>query len=216
MRSSLVKTETFEHEETKYELKLFADGWAFTVKAFRDGREANGYSYSVTLPTAFDLNKVTGMNAVQVLFESARNDIRERNWERYVENYLASLNLKEDEGVACRKCTGRDIRIQMVDGRKMYRCAACGNIWYQNRSVGGAIEVILDEITDGVGKKGHHDSDLLILLNFPFREQDSGGPSFEDQLRNWCNQNHLDYVCFSQPDKKGKDSRMIRFTRKPA
>jgi hypothetical protein len=215
MTPRLVKTETFEHEGKNYDLKLFSDGWTFTVKSFREGREANGYSYAVVLPTAFDLNRVTGMDAVRVLFDNARNDIRERNWERYVEAYLASLNLKEDEGAACVKCTGRDIQIRIVDGRKMYRCATCGNIWYQKRSTGGGNEVILDAIADGVVENSYHEIDVLILLNVPFREY-SGGPSFDDQLRNWCNQNHLGYDVFHQKDRRGKDAQLIRFTRKPA
>jgi len=212
----VIKTEKFEHDGKEYELKLFSDGWDFTVKAFHQDREANGYSYSVSLPTAFDLQKVTGADAIKVLFENARGDIRENNWERYVEAYLQSLNLKEDQGIACRKCTSRDIAITTVDGRKMFRCTNCGNIWYAPRKDTGPILAILDDITDGVINKGNHETYVSVLLNFAFPETTSQGLSFEDQLKNWCNQNYLGFDIFYQEDKTGKEQQMICFYRKLA
>jgi hypothetical protein len=209
----LLKTEPFTHKGAEYELRLFSDGWFFKVQAFRNGQEANGYSYNVTLPTAFDLSRAGTADAIQVLFESARNDIRENNWERYVDAHIASLNLKEDEDAACQKCTSREIQIRKVDGRKMYRCTDCGDIWYENRGMTGGAEVILDDITADVIKQGFHDIDASILLNIPFSERERG-PSFQDQLKNWCNLNYLDYSTFYQEDRDGNDRQMIHFARK--
>lgn len=214
MDAKFVKMVPFEHEGKNYELRLFRQGWNFTVKAFLDGQEANGYSHSIALPTAFDLKQATGMDAIQMLFEDAKSDIREKLWERYVAACLASLNLKEDEGAACQQCTERKLKINDVDGRKIFRCLTCGNVWYGRRSRGGgAYEVQVDEIADGVVQNGYHDTIAVILLNCAFRAQN--GVSFEEQLQSWCERNYLECNDFYGTDRQGERCQMIRFTRKP-
>ena len=133
--------QTFVHDGKTYELRLRSDGWHFTVEAFLDGHRANGYSHTDTLPTAFDLHQTTSCNAIEMLFESAKDDIRQGTWERFLEA-LKSLNLTEEQSVGCQKCTGRDIEIRQVDGRKMYRCRSCNNLWYEKRTTTGMMEVI--------------------------------------------------------------------------
>lgn len=195
-------------------MKLFRNGWTFTVKAFRDRQEANGYSHSIALPTAFDLKQATGMDGIKILFENAKNDIREKLWERYIAAHLTSLNLKEDKGEACQKCTERKFNVNTVDGRKIFRCLSCGNVWYHKRTGGGgAYEIEVDEIADGVVQKGYHNEIAVILLNCAFREQ--SGVSFREQLRSWCERNYLEYVDFLGDDQQGSKCQMIRFTRKP-
>ena len=148
---NLVRTDTFQHEGTTYEICVFSDGWKFTIRAFKDGKAANGYSYNVDFPTEFDLEKARGFSAIDELIRSAKSDIVEKNWER-LDEYIAPLNLKEDEGIGCWKCTSRDIEVKMATRRKLYRCRNCGNIWYIPRGSGNAYEHELDELADGVVK----------------------------------------------------------------
>ncbi len=208
----LMRSETFTHKDKQYELRLYADGWRFTVQSFHNGERADGYSHSVDLPTAFDLQQAKNTDAIAVLFESAKNEIREENWERHVKGYLESLHLTEEQSIGCQKCTNRDIDITKVDGRKMYRCKTCGNVWYEPRKTTGATETFLDDITEGVISKGFYDIATVILLNMVFRE---GGrsPSFHDQLDNWCNQNWLRYETYVEVKKK-KEEEILHFTRR--
>jgi hypothetical protein len=48
----LLKTEAFTFEERQYEIYLDGNAWDFTVHIYLDGKPANGYSYSVSPPTA--------------------------------------------------------------------------------------------------------------------------------------------------------------------
>jgi|GEM_PF-2260020 len=204
-------TQSFIHDGKTYELRLQSDGWTFTVKAFLNGQPANGYSHSVTLPTAFDLRNTKGCDAIEILFEDAKSDIRDGTWDRLVEA-LNALHLTEDQSIGCRKCTSREVEIKTVDDRKMYRCKSCNNVWYEKRTVGGAYEMTLDDITEGVIAKGSYELHIAFLLNMNFREE-AGRPSFWDQLQNWCNQNHLAYQVFYKQIKRGKDEQWLRFTR---
>lgn len=208
---NIVRKEKFIHEGKDYEICLFSSGWDFTVKVYLDGKQANGYSYSVSLPTAFDLRNITGSDAIEVLFERAKNDIQEKNWERYVAAYLQSLNLSEERSVGCRKCTSRDIEIKQVDERKMYRCKTCGNISYEERIVTGPVLMIFDDITESVIKKGYYETHIAMLLNCVFSEE-KNNISFWDQLKNWCNQNYLKYEIFYKKSGR-KEEQWLRFTR---
>lgn len=52
-------------------------GWVATahVRAFQNGRLANGFVYSVDLPVALEFKQWTGIAAIAPLVESAKNDI---------------------------------------------------------------------------------------------------------------------------------------------
>jgi hypothetical protein len=201
----------FSHNGKAYQLRLISDGWIFTVRAFSGGRPANGYTHSVSLPTAFDLNQTKGCQAIEALFEAAKADIRKGTWEHFLKN-LNSLNLTEDQSVGCQKCTSRNIEVKQIDNRKMYLCKSCDNLWYENRTLTGATEMILDDITEGVINHGSQETLSVVLLNTTFC-QGSGKPNFWDQLKNWCTQNYLSYEPFYK-QVEGENKQWIRFTRR--
>jgi hypothetical protein len=188
---NLIRTEEFEHDGNTYEVRLYGSGWDFNVQAYLNGERANGYSYSVSLPTAIDLNIVSNLDATKLLVQHAKRDIIEDIWRQYVDAYVAGLKKTPEESLGCRSCGSRDILVSAVDERKLYECGQCGKVWYERRGMTNGWLVILDEITEGVEKKGSHETDASILLNTVFRPRDKTGLSFEDQLHNWAIQNRL-------------------------
>jgi len=194
---NIIHTEQFQHEGKNYEIRLYGSGWDFTVEAYLDSKRANGYSYSVSLPTAIDLQRVHGLDSIKLLVEHAKRDIANKVWEKYVEAYVACLKKTPEQSLGCRKCSTRDILVSTVDQRKMYECKKCGNVWYETRTVTGGFLPIIDDITEGVEGNGFHEIDTSILLNTVFRQHDKG-LSFNDQLRNWASQNKLKYEVFSR------------------
>ncbi|MBE7157490.1 MAG: hypothetical protein INR62_03480 [Rhodospirillales bacterium] len=205
----------FRFEEANYEVRVYSDGWNFTVQAYCGGQPANGYSHHVDLPTAFDLNAIRGLDVIEDLIRTARAEVETKAWQKYVVAYLAEQKTSERDSVACRKCTSRSVESSMVDGRRMFECLNCDNVWYEPRKSGGGVEVVLDEITDDVARKGSHEAFTVILLNVAFRENSSGGLSFWDQLENWSKRNRLDYDTTHKRDDRGKMQDAIRFTRRP-
>lgn len=204
----MFRTEKFEHDGNAYESRLHGSGWDFTVKTYVNGERANGYSYSVSLPTAIDLKTVQNLDAIELLFEHAKRDIVDGVWQQFVEAHVASLKKTPEESLGCRKCGSRDILSSIVDERRMHECVPCGKIWYERRQMTGPYLVIVDEITEGVEKNGSHEAQVEILLNTAFRPQNGTGASFEDQLRNWTIQNKLKHEY--RQDGKG---RAVRFWR---
>lgn len=75
----------FIHNGESYEIRLRVEGLTVEAKAFKDGRPANGYSHSVTLPVAFDFKNQTGMDAVDSLINEAKQDVYENRWEKLLE-----------------------------------------------------------------------------------------------------------------------------------
>lgn len=197
----LIEKETFVFENKNYEIHVFNDGWEITVRTYYNGKPANGYKYSVSLPTAFDLFKITQTDAVKVLKERAKKDVEDNLWNRYVENYIANLNKPTKELLGCKKCHNRNINSSFVDDREMYECIDCGNIWYEERKICNPFTTIIDDITEGVEKKGYYEIDVAILLNAAFREDGNVGLSFLDQVKNWANKNKLQFQrnSFSEP-----------------
>ena len=80
----IIHTEQYDNDGRKYEIRLYGSAWEFTVQAFINGKRANGYSYSVSLPTAIDLNTVHRLDAVKVLMDAAKRDIADRVWKQYL------------------------------------------------------------------------------------------------------------------------------------
>jgi len=129
----VIKTEKFEFEGEEYEVRIYGAAWNFTVRAYLNGKPANGYTYSVVLPTAIDLKNAHNLDAIQFLVDNAKRDIEQKTWEKYVKTYVASLKKKPSEALGCRKCGSRDISVSSIDDRDMFECESCGNLWYGKR-----------------------------------------------------------------------------------
>lgn len=207
----LLHKEPFEFEDKSYEVRIYSEGWKFTVMAYLNGSPANGYKYSVDLPTAFDLQKIHNVDAIQKLVELAKEDIRNKTWERYVTTYLQSMKTTDKDILGCQNCSSRNIVSTMVDGSKMFECQDCKNIWYKRPSSGGPYEIMLEEIINDIEKTGSHETFTVVLINTAFSENKDNGLSFEDQLQNWANKNKLRYTFFQKKDDTGKRREAIRF-----
>ncbi|OHB62499.1 MAG: hypothetical protein A2Y76_05205 [Planctomycetes bacterium RBG_13_60_9] len=207
----LLHKELFEFEHKSYEIRIYSEGWRFTVRAYLDGSPVNGYKYTVDLPTAFDLHQIQNIDAIQRLFELAKEDIQSRIWERFVTIHLRSMRTTAKDILGCQNCTSRNIVSTMVDGSKMFECQDCSNIWYERPSSAGACQIVLDQIIGEIEKTGSHETFTVALLNGPFTEDKSVGPSFMDQLQNWTNKNKLRYEFFQKRDSDGKRREAIRF-----
>ena len=75
----------FQHDGKEYEIRVNSDGLAVQIRAFLDGVPANGYIYQVNLTTAFDLKKIIGMDAIKDLIDMAKEDVKQKRWERFLE-----------------------------------------------------------------------------------------------------------------------------------
>ena len=210
---NLVKTEPFEFDKKQYEIRIFSDGWEFAIQAYINDKPANGYTYSVKLPTAFDLKKAWGLDAVQELVKTAKSDIENRNWERYVEAYLSNLRKTEERVIFCPKCQGKSIFSEIVDERKMFECKNCNNIWYKKRKITNGYLSVVDGITDEISQKGYCEIDAEILLNTAFRENSKESLSFNNKIKNWANLNKLRYQTLKRRDASGNVNTIFRFER---
>ena len=81
-------TETFLHNGKEYEVRIVSDGLRTNVRAFLDGKPANGYSHSVDLHVDFSFTKKYGYSLVKELIDTARAEVINGQWERY----LAAIN----------------------------------------------------------------------------------------------------------------------------
>ena len=72
-------------------------------------------------------------------------------------------------------------------------------------------QIVLDQIISDIEKTGSHESFTVALLNGPFTEDRTTGPSFTDQVQNWANRNKLRYEFFQKKDSAGKYREAIRF-----
>jgi hypothetical protein len=75
----------FTHDGKHYEIRCASDGYSVHVRAFLDGRPANGFEYSVDLPVAVDFRQWEGLSVVQPLIDYAKNDIVSGSWEKLQE-----------------------------------------------------------------------------------------------------------------------------------
>ena len=207
----LNRTIPFEFEGKSYEIRIYSKGWKFNIRAYKDDSPANGYSYTVDLPTSFDIKSILNIDAIQELVKLTKKDIENKKWEKLVNQYLKTVKTSADKKLGCQNCTSREIKAMVVDGRRMFECSACGNIWYEHVTSCLTGEYILHEITTNVEKEGQHEEFTEILLNGTFSEDLSKGLSFEDQLANWANINKLEYSFFYKKDAFGKERQAIRF-----
>jgi len=70
-----VKAIRFEHKGEEYEIRVVSDGATVYVRAFKDSKPANGYKYSVDVPTMIAIEDVVKTDIVEDLIEVARRDI---------------------------------------------------------------------------------------------------------------------------------------------
>ena len=75
----------FEHDGKEYEIRVISDGATIYIRAFYQNRTANGYSYQVGVMKYFDLKKLMGFDAIKDLVDSAKQDVVENRWERFLE-----------------------------------------------------------------------------------------------------------------------------------
>ena len=81
----LAHAEPLSHGGKEYEIRVFSDGYNLTVKAFdaKTNKEANGFSRSITFPTAWDFKAATGIEPMKWYIHEAKLDITEGRWEQF-------------------------------------------------------------------------------------------------------------------------------------
>jgi hypothetical protein len=70
-------TNPFSAHDRDYEIRVVFDGLTFRLRAFLDGRPANGCEYSVTLETATNMETYTGVDTVNELVRVAMEHVRQ-------------------------------------------------------------------------------------------------------------------------------------------
>lgn len=91
----MIKSITFSHKGQEYEVRWALIGETYRIQAFKDGRAANGYEYSVALPIALAMANSIGVSAIENLIETAKRDVIEERWERFLKA-VADLKAEED------------------------------------------------------------------------------------------------------------------------
>ena len=78
-----LKVIPFLFKNRKYEIRAVCDGATVYVRAFRNGKPANGYSYRADLFTTLpELKRVFGLDGIQNMIESAKEDVTSERWEK--------------------------------------------------------------------------------------------------------------------------------------
>lgn len=62
----------FSAHSEEYEIRVVSDGITVMDRAFKGGRPANGFRYSVDLSTAADMERLLGVSAVDELVRIAK------------------------------------------------------------------------------------------------------------------------------------------------
>jgi len=75
----------FRHLEQYYEIRWMYDGHTLHVRAFKNNRPADGFTYSVSSEIAFDMNTTQGTDAVAILVEDAKRAITENRWANLID-----------------------------------------------------------------------------------------------------------------------------------
>ena len=74
----------FNADGKDYEVRLETTGDGLTIRVFHKGEPADGYSYSITLDTAYDYKFITSQDAVKDLISLAKNNIIEHKYENLI------------------------------------------------------------------------------------------------------------------------------------
>ncbi len=72
----------FKHLNQGYEIRCEYHGHTLHVRAYKDGKPANGFNYSVSFEAVFDMKTTQGQDAVAILAEDAKRDITEDRWQK--------------------------------------------------------------------------------------------------------------------------------------
>ena len=84
---------TFQHDGNDYEIRISSDGHTIYIRAFFNGKPANGYMYSVEVLNQVDA-KITGTlcNPAEELIKTAESDVKNGTWEKYLAAVSAVTN----------------------------------------------------------------------------------------------------------------------------
>ena len=75
----------FQHNGRDHEIRIASDGHTIHVRAFIDGKPANGYSYAVEMQTQIDAAVIgADINPLELLAQTAEDDVRNGKWEQYL------------------------------------------------------------------------------------------------------------------------------------
>ena len=89
----MYESHPFEHNGKKYEVRTASDGCTIRVRAFLDGKPANGYTYEVQIATHIDaLMSGSIVSPANDLVEMAIGDVKRGIWEQY----LSAVNTPRD------------------------------------------------------------------------------------------------------------------------
>ena len=84
-----MKKKEFVFEDKNYEVRswLQDDNETYTVKVFLNTEPANGYNYDVLIENVNDSKRGKfPQDLLKDLIDLAENDIKEKKWEKYIEN----------------------------------------------------------------------------------------------------------------------------------
>lgn len=84
-----MKKKEFVFEDKNYEVRFWLqdDDETYTVKVFLNNKPANGYNYNVSIEDVNDSKKGKfPQDLLKDLIDLAENDIKEKKWEKYIEN----------------------------------------------------------------------------------------------------------------------------------
>lgn len=83
----------FQHNGIEYEIRIASDGLAIYVRAFLNGRPANGYKYSVEVLTHIDAQMSNALiDPVEELVKTATSDVKNGIWEKYLTAVATTSN----------------------------------------------------------------------------------------------------------------------------
>jgi len=75
----------FEFEGKNYEVRVVSDGATIYIRTFLENKPVNGYQYQVHIETINDLERLIGLDAISELIEVAKQDVRDKKWEKLME-----------------------------------------------------------------------------------------------------------------------------------
>jgi len=90
----------------------------------------------------------------------------------------------------CANCGSTSTVETQVDGRSMFECGSCSNVWYSERAAHSAYTDLADAIINDVEVEGCCEIDLETLLNSAFTQTQRTFKTWE-QIRQWALLNKL-------------------------
>ena len=81
----LIHTENYSFEGKEYQIRVESIQDGYRVRAYLDGKPANGYMYSADEITGLDMRMSHGISVWFHLINLAKSDIENRIWDQYLE-----------------------------------------------------------------------------------------------------------------------------------